>query len=241
MTAIFAKLSPMGYAPGMSARRLSVLFGIVFMFAAAPWLRADRVEMQNGDRYFGRVISVSGDTVVLESDVLGKITVPRKNVASLAFGTNAAVMMPATNIVQVSVPTNLSGASLTALAGTNGDWSALLINPDASTSGIQQIRGKMLAGSPEATGKFDEMVSGLMSGRLNVDDIRREAKSSADQLREFKRDLGPDAGDSIDAYLTVLDHFLAETDTADTEPTNAAPAAQSTMQASHSAGLKPGH
>ena len=235
----------MDYSPGMSASRLSVLFGIIFIFAAARGLRADRLDMQNGDRYFGRVISVSGDSVVLESAVLGKITVPRKNVASLVFGTNSAAMMPATNTVQVSVLTNLSVAPLSSLAGTNAEMAAMLRNLDVNTNSILQIRQKMLAGSPEAAGKFDEMLNGLMSGQLNVDDIRREAKSSADQLRELKRELGPDAGDSVDGYLSVLDHFLAETDTADTEPTNAAPAApasQSIMQASHPATLSaPGH
>jgi hypothetical protein len=235
----------MGYPPGMSARHLSVLFGIIFMFAAAPGLRADRLDMKNGDRYFGRVISISGDSVVLESDVLGKITVPRKNVTSLLFGTNTAAMMPGTNAAQASVLTNLSAVPLSSLAGTNSDMAAMLRNLDVSTNSILQIRQKMLAGSPEATGKFDDMVNGLMSGQLSVDDIRREAKSSADQLRDLKRELGPDAGDSVDAYLAVLDHFLAEADTVVAEPTNAAPAApasQSIMQASHPATLSaPGH
>ena len=86
----------------------------------------------------------------------------------------------------------------------------------------------MLAGSPEAAGKYDEMVNGLMSGELNLNDLRREAKSSADQLRELKRDLGPEAGDSIDAYLVVLDNFLKETAA---EPTNATPAPRPKSQA----------
>jgi len=128
---------------------------------------------------------------------------------------------------------------LAALAGTNADFSAVLRNPDLNTNFIRQVREQMLAGSPEAADKYDEMVNDLMSGKMNMDDLRREAKSSADQLRELKRDLGSDAGDSIDAYLDVLDNFLAEIDT---EPTNASPAPQSKMQASHSAALSaPGH
>jgi hypothetical protein len=230
----------MDYFPAMSASRLSVLLGIIFMSAAAPWLRADRVEMQNGDRYFGRVLSVSSNTVVLESEVLGKINVPRKQVASLVFGTNTVAPMVATKVAQTSAPTNPpTAASLAALAGTNADLSAVLRNPDLNTNFIRQVREQMLADSPEAAGKYDEMVNDLLSGKMNMDDLRREARSSADQLRELKRDLGSDAGDSIDAYLDVLDNFLAETDT---EPTNASPAPQSKMQASHSAALPaPGH
>jgi hypothetical protein len=86
----------------MRTKLLFVSSGIFFLFVAAPWLRADQVEMQNGDRYFGRVLSVSADTVTLESELLGKINVPRKKVASLAFGTNAAAPKAATNVAPIS-------------------------------------------------------------------------------------------------------------------------------------------
>jgi len=86
----------------------------------------------------------------------------------------------------------------------------------------------MLAGNPEAASNYDELVSGLMSGQLNLNDLRSQAKSYADQLRELKRDLGPDAGDSIDAYLGVLDNFLKETAA---EPTSATPASRPKSQA----------
>jgi hypothetical protein len=218
----------MGYPLAMRTKLLFVSSGIFFIFVAAPWLRADHVEMQNGDRYFGKVLSVSADTVTLESEMLGKINVPRKKVASLAFGTNAAAPKAATNVAQISVPTNPpTAASLAVLAGTNADLSAAIRNLGANTNFIRQIREQMLAGSPEAASNYDDMVTGLMNGKLNLDDLRREAKSSADQLRALKRDLGPEAGGSLDAYLDVLDNFLNETAA---EPTNAAPAPQPKMQ-----------
>ena len=206
----------------MRTKLLFVLSGIFLVLVAAPGLRADQVEMQNGDRYFGKVLSVSADTVVLESEVLGKINVPRIKVANLAFGTNAATPKAATQVARVSVPTNApTAAPLAALANTNTDLSAALRSLGANTNFIRQIREQMLAGSPEASSNYDELVSGLMSGNLNLDDLRRQAKSSADQLRALKRDLGPDAGDSLDAYLEVLDNFLKETAA---EPTSATPA-----------------
>jgi len=212
----------------MSVKLLLVSSEIFFMLVAAPWLRADQVDMQNGDRYFGKVLSVSADTVVLESEVLGKINVPRKKVASLAFGPNAAAPKAATNVAPASMPTNLpTAASLAALAGTNTDLSAALRNLGANTNFIRQIREQMLAGSPEAASKYDELVNGLMSGKLNLNDLRREAKSSADQLRALKHDLGPEAGDSLDAYLEVLDNFLKETAA---EPASATPAPQPKTQ-----------
>jgi hypothetical protein len=58
---------------------------------------------------------------------------------------------------------------------------------------------------------------------VNLNDLRQQAQASAEQLRELKRDL-PEAGDSLDAYLQVLDSFLKETAN---EPAGAAPKAQS--------------
>ena len=212
----------MGYRFAMRSKLLFVLFGTIFMFVAAPRLRADLVEMQNGDRYSGRVLSVSADTVVLESEALGKISLPRIKVATLMIGVNAATPNTATNIARVSVSTNFPmAAPAAALANTNLDLSAAFRNLGANTNFIGQIRQQVLAGNPEAASNYDEMVSGLMTGNLNMDDLRREAKSSADQLRQLKRDLGPDAGDSVDAYLSVLDNFLKETDA---KPVSAIPA-----------------
>jgi hypothetical protein len=212
----------------MRAKLLFVLSGMIFMFVAAPRLRADLVEMQNGDRYSGKVLSVSADTVVLESEVLGKISVPRKKVATLMIGVNAAAPSTPTNVARVSVSTNLPTATpAAALANTNVDLSAAFRNLGANTNFIGQIRQQMLADNPGAASNYDELVSGLMSGKLNMNDLRREAKSSADQLRALKRDLGPEAGDSLNAYLEVLDNFLKETAA---EPTGATPAPQPKTQ-----------
>ena len=214
----------MGYPLAMSAKLLLVSSGVFFIFVAAPSLRADQVEMQNGDRYFGKVLSMSADTVVLESDVLGRINVPRKKVASLALGTNATAPKVAPGATQISVSTDHpTTASSAALVGTNVDLSAAFRNAGANTNFVRQIREQMLAGSPEAAGKYDELVDGLMTGKLNLNDIRREAKSSADQLRALKHDLGPEAGDSLDVYLNVLDTFLKDTAA---EPASAMPAPQ---------------
>jgi hypothetical protein len=214
----------MSYPLAMSVRLLFVPVAILFMVVAAPALRADQVELQNGDRYSGKVLSVSADTVVLQNDVLGIINVPRKTVASLAFGTNAVAPKAASDVAQISVPTNLPAAgSLAPLSNTNLDLSAGLRNLGANTNVINQIREQLLAGNPEAASNYDDLVSGLMSGKVDMDDLRRQAQASADQLRELKRDLGPDAGDSIDAYLEVLDNFLNQTDAT---PASASPALQ---------------
>jgi hypothetical protein len=53
-------------------------------------LHADQVVMQNGDRYNGKVVSVSATNVVLQSDVLGVVNLARGKVANVALTSNAA-------------------------------------------------------------------------------------------------------------------------------------------------------
>jgi hypothetical protein len=194
--------------------------GMILMLIIAPGLRADVLEMQNGDRYSGKVVSISPDTVVLNSEVVGKITVPRNKVVSLLFGTNAVAPKATGNVAQ-PIATNLPMATAPAAgANTNVDLSAAFRQLGANTNFVGQIRQQMLAGNPEATRKYDEMVSGLLSGQLNVNDVRQQAQAAAAQLRALKRELGPEADDSLDGYLQVLDGFIKETaqEPADAEP-----------------------
>ena len=91
----------------------------------------------------------------------------------------------------------------------------------AHTNLIRQVQKQFLTDAgPEANKKFDELLSGLMSGKLTVDDLRAEARSAADQLRALKRDSGEDSGFAADAYLAILDQFLKGTKPA-TPATNA--------------------
>lgn len=185
--------------------------------AAGVLLRADQVEMQNGDRYFGKVLSLDTNTVVLQSDVLGTVRLPRGKIAGVAFGVNATTNATrfATMNPQRRAPT---------AAQTNGatDLSASLPQLGTNTDFIRQIQSQFLADAgPEANNKFNEMAAGLMSGKLTVNDIRAEAKTASAQLKELKRDLGDDTG-ALDGYLTILENFLHETTPTASSVTNKA-------------------
>src|SRR3989441_1012740 len=180
----------------------------IILFLATIYLRADQVEMQNGDRYLGTVLSLDTNSLVLRSAVLGTVNLPRGQVALITLGPGAATNFPRTASATKRQPT------VSSIAITNGihDLSAPLRQLGANTNFIEQVRAQFLADAgPEANNKFNGMVSGLLSGRLTVNDIRAEAKSAADQLKELKRDLGEDAGGALDGYLAILENFLRET------------------------------
>jgi uncharacterized protein len=179
----------------------------LFLFLTPGWLRADQVEMQNGDRFAGHVLSLNTNTVVLQSDVLGTLRLPRAKVAVITLGAGPP------NSPALPAPTNAPWlAASTTPVKPPPKLSPALPQLGASTNLIQQVQKQFLSGAgPEANNKFNELLGGLMSGKLSVDDIRTEAKTAADQLRALKREGGEETGFATDAYLAILDHFLKET------------------------------
>jgi hypothetical protein len=186
-----------------------LLFSILTLRALA-----DQVVMSNGDVLNGAVLSLSSNVLVLKNENLGVVKLQRVRVAAIHFGdapppTPAAV--PSSNKVQSRPPAASQSA-------TNADPMGMLLGIRANSNLVQQVQAQFLSdASPEATAKFNELLDGLSTGKMDLNDLRAEAKSAADQLRAYKKELGPDADDELDGYLGVLDAFLRET-----APTNAA-------------------
>ncbi|MCX6925786.1 MAG: hypothetical protein NT154_21645 [Verrucomicrobia bacterium] len=220
-----------GHRPKSGPLRTGVVvaWAALSLFAAAGRLQADQVELHNGDRYLGHVLSLNTNTVVLQSEVLGTLRLPRSKVAVITLGPIQATTSPA---LSLSTNSPVRPPSIVpAKAATN--ISPAFRQLGANTNLIQQVQKQFLSGAgPDANNKFNELLSGLMSGKLSVDDIRAEAKSAADQLRALQRESGEDAGLATGAYLSILDHFLKETAPSAGSATNApAPSTKSKAEA----------
>jgi hypothetical protein len=187
------------------------------MILSAAWILAvfpgvalgDQVQMQNGDLYSGKVVSLSGDTLVLQSDVAGTLRLPRTKVALLTLGTNAVTALAASPIL-----TNGPASAPFALRSNAApsEISTALRQLGAHTNLIKQVQAQFLSDAgPEANAKFNELLNGLMNGKMSLNELRGEAQSAANQMHEARKELGDDAGVMIDGYLAILDHFLKET------------------------------
>ncbi len=187
-------------------------------------LWADQVELTNGDRYSGKILSLDTNSIVLQNEVVGTVTVPRSKVSAVHIG--SVSVQP-----QLRLGTNL-GYPVTRPTGTSpGATNLAGIGKTANAQIMEQVRSQYLSDAgPEANNKFDELAGGLLSGKLSVEDIRTEAKSVADQVRALKKDLGDDATSSLDAYLAILDKFIQETPPAPKPGTNSAPLNRATGQ-----------
>jgi hypothetical protein len=199
--------------------KLPSLFIALGLLVIPKSQRADQIQMQNGDHYFGRVVSVSSNTVVLQSEVLGSVTLPREKIASISFVTNPPAKLVSSKPLNAAVPKPVSTAT-----NATKDLPAQLRTSPAS---VKDVEEQYLAGAtPEAKAKFNEMVNGLATGKLNVNDIRAQAKSAADQLRAARSELGEEAGDAIDGYLAILDSFLRDTQSGAGSPAKVPPASK---------------
>jgi hypothetical protein len=171
----------------------------------SPWLRADQIEMQNGDHYLGKILSVTTNAVVLQSEVLGTVTLPRSKIGLLTLGSSTSTNRPAPAVgangqlpVSVVPPANAPKVP------------AATKQPGIDKSLVQKVESQYLSeATPEARAKFNQLAGGLLTGRLSVNDIRKEAKLAADQLRALRGDAGDETG-MVDTYLSILDNFLKE-------------------------------
>jgi hypothetical protein len=182
-------------------------------FAFCAGLCADQIELRNGDRYVGTVLSLNSNIVVLESSVLGQVKLSRAQVASISLNGTASALLPSTN----------TAPSIANAAGNRGPTNALeaaVRQLKANTNAVQQVPSDLLAGAgPEATQKFNEMVSALLTGKLTLSGLRKEADTAAKQLRELRQELGEDSGGLVDGYLEILDKFLQDPEVKDSNGT----------------------
>lgn len=178
--------------------------------AACLSLVADQVTMRNGDRYVGRVVSLSGETVVIESELLGTMRLARGQVEAISLDQRPSGQAPSTR--HEGRTNGVSGArdGLTGTGYTNATSAKAGLS--ISTNLVQQVQKQFLSGaSPEAQQQFNDLVEGLMSGKLTVENIRTQAQALADQVRASRKDLGEEDSWAIDGYLAILDRFLKRT------------------------------
>jgi len=153
---------------------------------------SDRVEMRNGECYIGKIIGVTTNSVSLESENAGKVTLPRSKVASISFAAGAST---------TTQPGSTNGAAPSKAAG--------LRDLNTETNLLESVQKDLLSqATPEATQKFRQMVGGLMTGSLSVNDLKKEARAVSKQARAMKADLGEEGGAALDSYLAILDNFL---------------------------------
>src|SRR5437016_1793458 len=205
------------YPFGGTRMGIATLCALLALLFAPCRLWGDQVEMQNGDRYVGKVLSLTTNMLVLQSESLGKMQLARDKIASITLGAGTT-----SRVARLPSPTNGTPRAL-AVARTNtpAELPAGFRQLAANTNLVQSVTAPVLGDAgPEAKEKFNELLGGLLSGKLTVNDIRVQASSAVEQMKSLKHELGDDAG-VLDGYLAILEKFLGETAPAASAVTNA--------------------
>ena len=95
---------------------VSGVFLCACLVSVTTRLRADQVELQNGDRYVGKVLSLTTNQLVLQSDVLGTIKLPREKVAVVTLGN-----VTPTNVARAATNHQHEGLATSAGSQTNSN------------------------------------------------------------------------------------------------------------------------
>jgi hypothetical protein len=163
-------------------RILFTLFGLLIFGGAAA--RADILNLSNGDRYIGKIEIVNATEVHLKSEIVGVVKVPREKVASIYFGTNRP-------------PAKIATTSENSATGLN-------------QRSIEEVQKEFLStATPEANAMFTELVQGLASGKIKVDDIRKQAGDTLKELRELQAEIGDDDDNPLlSSYVSILEKFV---------------------------------
>lgn len=161
---------------------------LAVLMASGGAARADLLTIINGDRYHGAIELVNDKEVHLKSEILGLIKIPRAKVSAIQFGdVKAAETKPA------AATTTTSGKEL-------------VFDPKA----IEKVQQEFLGtATPEANDMFAEMLQGLSSGKINVEDIRTQARETLQQLKELQSELGEEADNPLlSTYSAILERFV---------------------------------
>jgi hypothetical protein len=183
---------------------------ICLMAGMAMTSRADEVVLQNGDMLNGQVLSMNTNSLVLQDDNLGTVTLSRAKITSVIFGKVKPsvpwVPAPANNVVVMHPYNAPETNSVSVLA-------AEFRGIRAQTNLIQEVQAQILgsSASPAAVNKFNELLDGLSTGKIDMNELRAEAQSAAEQLQSFTNEMGPDASGEAEGYLAILNSFLRET------------------------------
>lgn len=176
----------------------------------AALANADTIQLVNGDNVSGKILSVDDKAVKLQSEVFGQLTIERGKIAAIFFGDAAP---PKNNANNTSPIANLQAQAKPPQPGQ--DVLDQLRNQGLDPATLQDIKKAFpLLTQPGAGKYFDESVAGLMSGKIGVQDIRKDAMKVIDEVNKLEKELGPQATQALRPYLSILENFVQRTEPA---------------------------
>ncbi|MGV3774173.1 MAG: hypothetical protein ACO1QB_14830 [Verrucomicrobiales bacterium] len=192
----------------------SMLLGATLLAATAS---AEVITFENGDQLKGSVVSLNATELKFQNANLGLVTIPRDKIASIILKEDS------TKQGSRNAGTNRSEGGLNAPPRTNDPIAQMQGGIDPRI--LEQVQKQFLDGAnPEANAMFNETLSGLMSGRINLNDLREQARTTLDELKKVQNELDEEDTALLGLYSGILEGFIAQGTNATSVATNRPPA-----------------
>jgi hypothetical protein len=190
-------------------RRLLLICAL--SLAVGSSIRAEEVRLKNGDVVLGKVKSLDETTLILASENFGELKIARNRIAVIRFAAMPLYGLDET-IPAAPKPALTKPGDKAATATVEDDLTSQLKKLDPTYMKAIEQAFPLLNSSPEAKKYFTDRVEGLMSGKINIEEVRKDAKKVVTELEDLKAELGDETGAALDGYLGILKKFLNETD-----------------------------
>jgi len=179
--------------------RTSKFMSVLLLLSLIPVL-GDQVELINGDRYKGNVLSLTASEIRLDNEINGLMKLPRNKVKAIFFGTNA---LPLSGFPMLKRQTN---------APLSEDGFAKIKQGAIDPKALQQVQTDILdSAGPEAKTMFNDLLKGLMTGTLSAEDVRKQAEQTVNQVKSLQKEAGEGEDNPLlGSYLAILQRFIEE-------------------------------
>lgn len=169
----------------MFIRRVLVASGTsLLLFGSA--LRADTIQLVNGDRLKGKVTSLNEKELVLTSDSFGELRIPRDKVDLVSLGDKG---LP-----------DFTQAPVSQKPATNAG-----VETDAAEEATSNL-GQYLQ-DPSIQSQVGPMVEQLLGPKADRD-TQKKVEEAQRGMRELRKDLGKSPeGDALESYLRFFDQI----------------------------------
>ena len=182
--------------------RFRILFAFTILLIGTQPAAADSVQLANGEVLKGKVLALDDKQITLESESLGKLSIPRAKVATITLGDKPPVAVVAPK-VDPTTPV---------LSKTAEDVLKQLKAKGANPKDLSELQKAFPElSSPEASKIFNDTLQGLATGKKSIQDVRNDAIKARDELKKLTEDQGPDVEAATNPYLNILEKFIRET------------------------------
>jgi hypothetical protein len=149
--------------------------------------------LTNGDIIGGKVVSLSEDQLVLESENFGEMKIPRDKIEIIGLG-DQSIQTTIDRAVAEKVASRVGNDGASLPSGPTGPPAASNSLPSLQNAAVQN--------------QIDSLLQKALGGEMGIGNLQQNADQTRRGLEDLQRDLGPGSGaEALDGYIRIFELF----------------------------------